>query len=234
MPAALAAQHKPSKMCNFRDILMVNNMRRKLQETCRAVRERLLHICWLRAKVAATACNVPHATASQLHAQDKQPGSRMYSHKNQRAASGKPNVFIKCNQEMHVIRIPSYTHTYTNTHTDTLRSWNAGIAHRNRACLPRVCGCAAHMCVCACVLVCASVIYGSTLCLKRISLKWKAPLPSAPCHTPRPCCQPYMYRRMSAYVCVWVYVYVCSFFLFLFSLLLLPTHTHTAGCFSAS
>lgn len=73
----VAVQHKPSKMCNFRDILMVNNMGRKRQETCRylsivAACKRVC-VCKLRAKVAAVRA-AQHAQDKQRQQQQQQPG----------------------------------------------------------------------------------------------------------------------------------------------------------------
>lgn len=106
---------------------MVNNMQRKLQGTCTVsgrASERAretksksrLHICQSGLQQRATR-NVPHATASNTH-RISSPAAGCIRARNKPASSQRAlNVFIKCNQEMHVIRIPSNTHTYTQTHT---------------------------------------------------------------------------------------------------------------------
>lgn len=168
IPAVLpfaAAQHKQSKMCNFRDILIVNNGGRKLQETCRAVciyeeLAKWLAVQWASGWIGLAWVVLPCRgwLGGVAHAQDKLWGRRMRGSQPFRMCSREEQrAFIKCNQEMHVIRIRTHTSTQGGT-------------------LP------ASVCVCVFVYVCGSVIYGSTLCLKRISLKWKAPaLPVPPC-----------------------------------------------------
>lgn len=108
-------------------------------------------MCELRAKVAAV-CALQRA-ASNTHRISSR-GSPAGCEANSAASSrveAKQNIFIKCNQEMHVIRIPSHIQTHTHTHTASeLPSEQAARTGIALACL---CLESAGVCVRVCVWV---------------------------------------------------------------------------------